>query len=651
MFGEEDIVKSHRSRGDAIGTMILLAFVIVLVRLWYLQVIMGKTLLEFSLHNQLREDVIRAPRGMIYSRDNQLMVDNIPRFDVFIIPQYVRHLDETVSQLARMLSVTEESILKTLKKNASQARWRPVVIKKNLTSREVALIETANMTLPGVVVDTFTTRRYLDNEAAAHVLGYVTEISQEQLPEYKKTGRFNYRQGDFIGQFGLEKELDLMVRGDDGMRLIEVDAFGRRKRDVSAEQIFGSLKNTTSVPGNDVMLTIDHDMQLAAFNALEGKDGSAVALDVNTGEVLAMVSRPGFDPSAFSIGIEASYWNKLQSDPRRPLSNHTIQEHYPPGSTMKPITALAALEEGIITEKSAFNCNGSFRAPGRTVHCWEKKGHGMVDTLRSIKESCDVFYYNVATQLDIDVLSAYATKVGMGRKTGIGLAQEQAGFVPTREWKLKKKGIEWVGGETLSCAIGQSFMLATPLQLAVAYSAIANGGKVWKPQLVKKIFNKAEVLKEFTPQLLWEFNIRPKSLEILHKGLYQVVNERKGTAWWFRGKGTHMAGKTGTAQVMNISADKLYDKCEKRPYEARHHALFVAYAPYEDPKIAVSVVVEHGCHGSSAAAPVAAAVVTAYLKKYMPDKYEQYLKEDKILMKQVMQTEKNVMPVLQEEDE
>ena len=372
-------------------------------------------------------------------------------------------------------------------------------------------------------------------------------------------------------------------------------------------------------------------MQLAAYEALEGWVGSAVAIDIDTGEVLTMVSRPSFDPSQFSRGLSRSYWKQIVENEHNPMRDRAIQDHYAPGSVFKTITAIAALEEEIVDENTEINCRGSFRLGRRRFHCWKKYGHGKVDLKKSIRESCDVYYYKIGTRMDIDTLAKYAKKFGLGMKTGINLPRETSGLVPTKEWKQKRNGEPWQKGETLSCVIGQSFVLTTPLQLAVSYAAIANGGKVYKPKLVKEVFsNTGEIIKKPTTELIKETEISEKTLKLVKDGLWQAVNKPTGTAWWYRGLGLDMSGKTGTSQVMSFSAENIFNKCEERDYKHRHHGVFSAYAPTDNPKVAVGVVIEHGCHGSSAAAPVASSILEAYMEKYEPEKHKKLIKEQRI---------------------
>lgn len=621
MFSEDDVVRGHKTRAETLGTLIIIFFAVIFARLWYLQIYKGDELHRYSMENRLRKEILLAPRGMIYSRNNQLLVHNTPRFDAVIIPQYLRSRDQVLKKLSQILEMENDEIDKILRKNIRQPSYQPVTIKKNISRREVAVIETENSKMPGVSVMTFISREYQDKEIGGHLLGYISEISQTQLPKYRERDNYDYKLGDFIGQAGVEEENDLELRGEDGHEFIEVDALGRRKRYLGENKLFEGIEGKPPIPGDNIRLTIDRDMQMAAYKALEGKVGSVVAVDVKTGEVMTMVSHPSFDPGQFSRGITSAYWSELTNDERNPLRDRAIQEHYSPGSTFKAITAIAALEEGIVDANTEVNCPGWFQLGRRRFHCWRKYGHGKVNLVKSLRESCDVYYYKIGTQLDIDVLAKYAKALGYGNKSGIALPREIPGLIPTKEWKRKLRGTEWQKGETLSCVIGQSFVLATPLQLAMSYAAIANGGKVLRPSLVKEVFSNAgNVLRAPEPKTISEITLKPETLALVKEGLRQVVNDPKGTSWWNRGNGIGMAGKTGTSQVISLSAEKLFMKCEEKEYRFRHHGVFAAYAPYDNPRIAVGVVVEHGCSGSGAAAPIAKEVVTAFMKKYEPEK-------------------------------
>lgn len=633
MFGEEELVKIHKERATQISYIVMCAFGLVLARLWYLQVYKGETLHNYSIQNRLRKEVVWAPRGYIYSRDDQLLVDNIPRFDAILTPQFLLEKDETLKKLSEILDTDVESIDAILKKNSNQAKYRPIIIKKNISFKELAQIETQNSDLPGVSVDTFISREYRDKEVGAHLLGYISEISQTQLPKLRARDGADYRLGDFIGQFGIEEQLDKYLRGENGHEFVEVDARGRKKRYINTDNLFKGIEDEKPVSGNNVKLTIDRDMQIAAYNALEGKVGGVVAIDVNSGEVLTMVSTPSFDPSQFSRGLTPEYWRSLITNENHPLRDRNIQEHFSPGSTFKPFTAIAAFEEGEIDEKTEIFCTGSWKVGRKVYHCWKRGGHGPTSLVKAMRESCNVYFQRAAYRMDIDVLAKHSRNFGLGSRTGIALPREVSGLIPTQDWKRKRYGQEWQQGETLSCAIGQSYVLTSTMQLAIAYAAIANNGKIWRPYVVKEISDdQGNVIKASTPELLSEIKFKnPKSLKFVKEGLFQVVNSFRGTAYYRRGQGIMMAGKTGTSQVKSASADKIYQKCENMDYRDRHHGVYVGYAPYDNPKIAAAVLVEHGCHGSSAATPVAEAVITQYMKKYWPDLYEENLEKDKVI--------------------
>ncbi|MBL7665745.1 MAG: penicillin-binding protein 2 [Bacteriovoracaceae bacterium] len=622
MFGEDDIIKSHRQRATQIGYIVLACFGLVVFRLWYLQIYKGETLHEYSVQNRLRKELVRAPRGMIYSRDGKLLVDNLPRFDAVLTRQYLKNPETTLPFLAQILGMSMEDLQAILDKNKFEARYRPFVIKKDLTAKEIAMIETESSSLPGVSIDAFISREYKDKEMGAHLLGYISEITQEQLPKYRERDGVNYRLGDFIGQFGVEQQLDKTLRGVSGHEYVEVDALGRSRKYINVDNLFKGIEDEPSVPGNSIRLTIDHDLQVAGYEALvkEKKIGGFVALDVETGEVLAMVSNPAFDPSQFSRGLTSEYWSSLVNNKDKPLRDRVIQDHYSPGSTFKPFTAIAALEEGIINGNTQIRCHGIFKLGKKIFHSWKRYGDETVTVVDALMQSCNIFFYKVASEMDIDVLAKYTKMFGLGSRSGLGLPREVTGLVPTREWKLKRNGIEWQAGETLSCAIGQSYILASTLQLAIAYAAIANEGKVFKPKIIKEVIGTdGEVIEKFTPEVVREIQLKPTTWQLVKKGLYKVMNNPKGTGWYRRGLGLEMAGKTGTAQVASSSADRIYEKCENKPYELRHHGVFVGFAPFDNPKIAVASMVEHGCHGSSAAAPIVEAVISKYMEKYMPE--------------------------------
>lgn len=631
MFGDEELIKLHKSRAIQVANIIVFCFGIVLIRLWYLQIYKGELYHKFSIQNRLRKEIVRAPRGMIYSRNKVLLVDNIPRFDAILTRQFLQDKDKTLNRLGEILNMDQDSIKKIIKKNSFQAKYRPIVIKKNISLEEVAKIETENASLPGISVDTFISREYIDKEVGAHVLGYISEISQNKLKKYRDRDKYDYKLGDFIGQFGIEEQYDKQLRGDNGFEFVEVDALGRKKKYINTDNLFKGIEDQDPNPGLNLKLTIDRDLQKVAYEALEGKSGSVVAIDVETGQILAMISTPAFDPSQFSRGLTSEYWNGLINNKEKPLRDRSIQNHFPPGSTFKPFTAIAALEEGLIDSNSKIRCHGSYRLGRRLYRSWKRYGTEKMDITDALKHSCNIFFYKVATDMDIDVLAKYAKQFGFGKRTGIKLPREVSGLIPTKEWKLKTNGEPWQQGETLSCSIGQSYVLTSTLQLANAYAAIATKGKLYKPYLVDEVFdNQNKLIEKNEPKLLSQIELKDSTWDLVHKGLYKVVNEPKGTAWWRRGLGNQMAGKTGTSQVARAaSAEQLYAKCSEKDYELRHHGVFVGFAPYNNPKISVAALVEHGCGGSSAAAPVVEKVINTYMKKYLPQEYQKNVIKEK----------------------
>ncbi|MDA8792797.1 penicillin-binding protein 2 [Bacteriovoracaceae bacterium] len=630
MFGEEDLIKIHKERSLKINTIVIISFFIIILRLWYLQIYQGEIYHAYSIKNRLRKEVLWAPRGQIFGRGKELLVDNVPRFDAVLIPQYFKNKKETMNRLSSILKVEVKDIKAVLAKNLGQAKYRPIIIKKNISLKELAKIETENDFLPGISVETFISREYKDQEVGAHLFGYISEISSQQLPKIKNKHNVTYRLGDFIGQAGIEQEFDHYLRGVNGYSFVEVDALGRKKKYINTDNLFKGIEDLPAVPGNNIFLTIDRDLQKAAYEALKEKTGGVVAMEVETGKILSMVSTPAFDPSQFSRGLSSEYWNNLRNNPENPMRDRTIQDHFSPGSVFKPFTGITALEENIIDHNSHLRCHGTFKLGSRTYHSWKRYGTEKVNIVNALTQSCNIFFYKVASEMDIDVLAKYSQSFGFGKRTGIPLPREASGLIPTKLWKQKRFGVPWQLGETLSCSIGQSFVLVTVLQLANAYAALANEGTLFRPYVVEKITNfRGEEIKSFEPKVINKIDLNSKTWKSIREGLYKVANHPTGTAFWRRGLGNQMAGKTGTSQVIRANADKLYTKCINLPYEHRHHGVFVAFAPYDNPKISVAVLVEHGCGGSSAAAPIAEKVITKYMQKYLPDAYEKNKEKEK----------------------
>jgi penicillin-binding protein 2 len=425
------------------------------------------------------------------------------------------------------------------------------------------------------------------------------EIGPKQLTSLKQKG---YGMGDEIGQFGLERRWEEFLRGRSGGQQVEVNALGQRVR---------VLHEVEDVPGNSVYLTLDRDLQETAGQAMQGKDGSLVALDVNSGAVLAMVSNPAFDPNAFARGITADEWRGLMRDQMHPLNNRAVQGTYPPGSTFKIVLAIAALEEGVIQPETPLSCHGSMAFGNRVFRDWKKEGHGSVDLHKGIVQSCDVYFYQLGQRLGIDRIAKYARMLGLGERSGIALDDEKTGLIPDTEWKRKRFGQPWFPGETPSVSIGQGYVSVTPIQMANLIATVANGGTLYRPWFVRKVESlDGTLLQEYGPEKIRSLQLKESTLKYLRNSLSAVVNIGGGTGGRSRSNIVQIGGKTGTAQVAEMRG--AYVKSEQLSYLIRDHAWFVAFAPVENPEIAVAVLVEHGGHGGSAAAPLAKMVIEKY---------------------------------------
>jgi penicillin-binding protein 2 len=623
-LGQEEQIREFQDRFKYLYVAVFIGLGLLLSRLVYLQILQGDRMRQYSEDNRIKRVKIDAPRGMIFDRTRKLLIDNRPAFDLEVVPQYLKESKQTpqvVGQLSKLVNMPEKDIYKILDKAKGQPSFMPVKIKTDLSRDEVAAVESWKIDMPGVEVRTEIKRTNIFGDIASHLMGYIGEVNSTELPYLKANGK-DYKLGDRIGKFGLEQRLEDTLRGVDGEELKEVDALGRIKLDRNRGRVLNAIPGKDATPGRNLILTIDQDLQMAASQAFEDKIGSMVAIDPRTGEILAMMSRPSFDPTEFSRGISTQLWKKLIMNENHPLRDKTIQDHYPPGSTFKIFTAIAGLEEGVIDEHTTFNCSGALRVGNHPFHCWQKHGHGSINVVTAITQSCDVFFYRVAMKLkSVDQIAYWAQHLGLGKKTGIILKGEVPGLIPTEEWKMKRFKQQWQGGETLSVAIGQGYVLATALQLANAYAAIGNGGTLWKPYLVKQVESfEGKVLKEFKPEVLDKANLHPKTVELIKQGLWGVVNTPHGTAHRYMIPGVDFVGKTGTAQVMQISADKIYQRCENMKFNERHNGVFVGFAPLNNPMIAVAVIGEHICHGTNAA-PIARAVIKTYLEKYYPDLY------------------------------
>ncbi|CAN5689164.1 penicillin-binding protein 2 [soil metagenome] len=629
---DEIEAKDYQPRYRLLYSLIALTVIVFALRLWYLQIVNGRELRQFSEQNSIRETKIPAPRGIVYDRNGEVLVENLPGFEVTLSPQYVSNFEETAEALGLALNIPPSVVMQSVQKSRRMnGPFRPVRIKENLTRDEIFNIEVLKQDYTGVDIKETVLRSYPLKENGAQFFGYVGEVSKRQLPllnEKFAARGLRFAQGDLIGTSGLEEVYDLDLRGRDGISVAQLDAHGREAFG-DPMGLLGSMGGVTQAyPGNNVILTIDKDVQEAAWRGfVEGnRIGGAIAMKSN-GEILAWVSAPSFNPNEFSTGIAPETWRRLVNDPDKPLRNKPIQDHNSPGSTFKPLIAVTALAENVITPNTIVACPGQIKFAGRPYHDTLRGGHGNLVVTQAIERSANVFFYKMGIALGIDKMFRYCDAFGIGRRTGVELAGERSGLMPSAEWKKNTIGEEWQPGENLSVAIGQGFVLTNPLQMAVAYNAIGTEGKVVKPFVVKRILTPDnKMIKEFEPTVLrdlgdmnGEMHIKKEVFKAVKEGMRLVVNGERGTARASKLKYIEIAGKTGTSQVMNFSADQIYSSCEARPKYQRHHGWFIGYAPADNPEIAVGVLAEHSCHGSSGAAPIAKAMIAAYVAKYHPE--------------------------------
>jgi penicillin-binding protein 2 len=587
-----------------ICAIMLLLMMTYLVRLWYLQVIQGDFYRYQSENNRIRIEDIAAPRGIIFDRNGVPIVENRPAYHLVIIREDISDLDGTIRELARLCDRSPEDLLSIVEANKAVPKFIPIRLVSDLDRDSLARLEAQRIRLPGVEIEIEPKREYKWNTSAAHLMGYLSEITEAELKSEAYRG---YYAGEDIGRVGVEAAFEKYLHGNRGGRQLEVDAAGRRVR---------LLEEHLPVSGRDLWLTLDMDLQKTAESLLEDKTGAIVAVDPTDGAVLAFAVSPSFDQEKFVRGLTRDEWIALSKDPRHPLLNRGCGAAYPPGSTYKPFVALSALKEGAISATSTFSCPGYFQFADRSYRCWKEHGHGTLSVERALIESCDVFFYQTGLKVGVDRLAQNVTMFGLGEKTGIGLDGEQRGLIPTSWWKKQATGIPWQKGETISISIGQGFDLVTPLQMAMGYSAIANGGKLWQPYVVKRIEGSSEnEIDEIKPRLRRNIAIDQRWFDLVKKALASVVEDPRGTGHLIRDPVIHIAGKTGTAQVVHVAQGvnrKLLEKLTKS--KDKDHAWFVGYAPASDARICVAAVVEHGGHGASAAAPLVQKVILAYLK-------------------------------------
>ncbi|WP_020648977.1 penicillin-binding protein 2 [Solimonas variicoloris] len=623
LFGKRrrDALKNVHAERDAFlrraGVAVLFCLVgvvVLVVRLVDLQIVEHEHYQTRADENRMRVTPVAPVRGLIYDRNGSLLAQNQPAFVLEVTPEQVGNreaMDALLARLQRVVALTDADITRFKDRVRKSPRYRGVPLRSNLTMEEVARYEIDRYQFPGVEINAGLTRNYPFGASAAHLVGYVGGISEEELRAANESQFLGLTQ---IGKNGVEKSQEDLLRGEPGAKIIEANAYGRPLRELDYRRGY---------PGRNLYLSIDTKVQTVAEQAMGNFLGSVVALDPRNGEVIALVSKPGFDPQLFVGGIDNSTYQTLLNDPQRPLFNRSLQGLYPPGSTVKPAMALAGLEYGVVTPEHTEYCRGEMTLPGssRKYRCWRRSGHGTVDMLEGVKRSCDIYFYNLATMLGIDRMHEAMTGFGLGHVTGVDLPLEKGGLYPSREWKRKARRENWYPGETLNTGIGQGYVLVTPLQLAQMTARIAMRGDGYKPHVLHAIEDPiTRKLSEIQPEPLPKIDLKDNAnWDTVIAAMEAVTQEPGGTAYAIgRSAPYRIAAKTGSAQVAGLRQDEVRaPKQEDMPLRLRDHALFIAFAPAEAPRIAVAVMAEHGGHGASIAAPIARQVMDQYLLGYV----------------------------------
>lgn len=562
-------------------------------RLYYLQVYQADKFKTMADENRISTRLLIPQRGIIYDRNDVVLATNEQNFQALIVAEQTTDVQSTLDAFKKIMplsEVEEERIKRDLKRNKS---FVPIKVKDNLTWEQVSEIQLNAPELPGIIIDEGLNRYYPYGEKMAQVIGYVAAVSENDV----KDDPLLEVPGFKIGKSGLEKFLEHRLRGKGGILKLEVNAYGR---------VMKEIEETEGVAGEPIHLTLDARLQEKAYEAFGDESGAAVLLDVHSGEILAFVSTPAFDPNAFSRGLTHDEWQALVENEKSPLTNKAIQGQYSPGSVFKPLVALAGLESKMIKEDTRFFCAGKMLLGDHPFHCWKRAGHGYLNLDEALMHSCDIYFYETAMRVGIDKIADLARRFGLGKTVNIGLEHEKAGLIPDKEWKLRRFGEPWQMGESLISGIGQGYILVTPLQLATMTARLVNGGYEVTPTFFPVDENAFRDIKKI--------EVSPRYLNIVKQGMFDVVNIPGGTAWGsrFDYKGMKMAGKTGSVQVRRISLKERQTGVIKQkdlPWKYRDHAIFIGYAPADNPKYAVAVLVEHGGGGSSVAAPIASKIL------------------------------------------
>ncbi len=565
-------------------------------RMYFLQVIESKRYKTLADENRVNFRLLAPLRGRIVDRFGVPIADNQQNYRVLLIPEQTENIEKTLLRLGSLIPITKSEKRYIMREISRKRSFVPVTLRENLSWEDVARIEVNSPDLPGIMIDVGQSRFYPYAIDTAHILGYVAAVSEGEATGDPLLELPGFR----IGKSGIEKVYDKVLRGTSGSLQVEVNAYGR---------VIRELERNEGQPGTRLHLTIDTQLQKMASEKLRGESGSVVVMDIHSGDVLAMVSTPGFDPNAFNKGLSTTEWNDLISNERSPLINKSIGGHYAPGSTFKMVVALAALEKGVISSESEIYCSGDTKLGNATFHCWKKGGHGTTDLKKGISQSCDVYFYEIAKRTGIERIAEMAKKLGFGARLGLDLPGEKPGLIPSNEWKKIVIGAPWQQGETLLAGIGQGYVLTTPLQLVVMIARLVNGGVAVTPHLTRDVISMDSIAPRDRKRNK-DIGLIPAHLTLVRDAMNSVVNVPSGTAFSSRIKKPEfrMGGKTGTAQVRRISMQERETRVLKNkelPWKERDHALFVGFAPINSPRYAISVVVEHGGGGSKVAAPIA----------------------------------------------
>lgn len=598
--------------------LVLGTFGLLLLRFLVLQVVQNAIWRDIADNHMIRELKTPSMRGNIYDRNHRLLADWRQSFNVTVIPR--DFTDPARTRLAAILTVAPEEIKARMEKNRSWSPFIPVLVAEDIPWEQFAQVEEDRLVMPGVDTEVRPVRQYYpDSVLVSHLLGYLGEITREEMqdPEYR-----DYRMGDRIGRSGLERALEEKIRGVEGLTYKLVDAVGReitldsipldlQGRMDYRDKLESLEKMSRKVePGQSVVLTIDLKLQQIARDDFGDNDGAVVVMDVKTGELLAFYSSPGYEPSLFERKISPEVWSQLSDSPRKPLLNRAVQGLYPPGSIFKIVVAAAGLEEGVITPGTTFYCDGTYELHHQKFRCWNHQGHGTLPLELAIMESCDVFFYNLGERLGVQRIATWARKFGIGRPVGEGLLEEKSGLVPDPAWKLAAKRRKWVPGDTINFAIGQGYLLITPLQAVLIPAAVANGGRLMRPQLIHHFEDVHGNKSQYQPRVINDHFLRPETLRLLRRGMERVVGDGAGTAYkYVHSEFINIAGKTGTSEVSKKYQGRSSDDV---PREYRDHAWFVAYTPAENPELALVVMVEHGGGGGAVAGSIAKKIIEDY---------------------------------------